>query len=82
MLCFQLRDVKVRALAELLEKSNSSYFSYFRSIFQDVVAGNAVTCVCYHYSHNDNHSLLVFLVLHPSENSLITFAWQFMDDRL
>jgi len=55
MLCFQLRDVKVRALAELLEKSNSSYFSYFRSIFQDVVAGNAVTCVCCHYAHIDNH---------------------------
>jgi len=41
--CAQLRDAKVRALAELLEKSNSSYFSYFRTIFQDVVAGTTMS---------------------------------------
>jgi len=51
MFIVQLRDPKVQALAELLERSNSSYFSYFRSIFQDVVAGNDVTCLRYDYAY-------------------------------
>ena len=40
--CFfysQLRDPKVRKMAELLEKTNSSYFPSFKNIFRDVVAG-------------------------------------------
>ena len=36
----QLRDVKVRRMAEYLEASNSAYFQAFKVIFQDVVAGN------------------------------------------
>jgi len=48
--CAQLRDAKVRALAELLEKSNSSYFSYFRTIFQDVVAGTTMSAA-WLYTH-------------------------------
>lgn len=35
----QLRDTKVRKMAELLEKTNSSYFVSFKEIFRDVVAG-------------------------------------------
>ncbi|KAL8567548.1 hypothetical protein ACOMHN_054362 [Nucella lapillus] len=34
----QLRDPKVRKMAELLEKTNSSYFPAFKNIFRDVVA--------------------------------------------
>ena len=40
--CFnitQLHDVKVRRMAELLEKTQSSYFPAFKKIFKDVVAG-------------------------------------------
>ncbi|XP_064623162.1 dynein beta chain, ciliary-like [Lineus longissimus] len=33
----QLRDPKVRKMAELLEKTNSSYFPSFKNIFRDVV---------------------------------------------
>src|SRR6218665_2881421 len=35
----QLKDSKVVALAQLLERSNSSYYSSFNSIMCDVVAG-------------------------------------------
>ena len=35
----QLHDVKVRRMAELLEKTQSSYFPAFKKIFKDVVAG-------------------------------------------
>ncbi|KAK6170907.1 hypothetical protein SNE40_019193 [Patella caerulea] len=34
----QLRDPKVRKMAELLERTNSSYFPSFKNIFRDVVA--------------------------------------------
>ncbi|XP_070581054.1 dynein beta chain, ciliary-like isoform X2 [Ptychodera flava] len=34
----QLRDPKVRKMAELLEKTQSSYFPTFKNIFRDVVA--------------------------------------------
>ncbi|XP_013396327.1 dynein beta chain, ciliary isoform X2 [Lingula anatina] len=34
----QLRDPKVRKMAELLEKTNSSYFPSFKNLFRDVVA--------------------------------------------
>ncbi|GFN78401.1 dynein heavy chain 9, axonemal, partial [Plakobranchus ocellatus] len=34
----QLRDPKVRKMAELLERANSSYFPSFKNIFRDVVA--------------------------------------------
>ncbi|KAJ7340470.1 hypothetical protein OS493_003218 [Desmophyllum pertusum] len=34
----QLHDVKVRRMAELLEKTQSSYFPAFKKIFKDVVA--------------------------------------------
>jgi len=37
--CFQLRDPKVRKMAELLEKTGSSYFLSFKEIFRDCVAG-------------------------------------------
>jgi len=37
--CFQLHDVKVRRMAELLEKTHSSYFPAFKNIFKGVVAG-------------------------------------------
>ena len=35
----QLRDSKVRKMAEMLEKANSSYFPSFKNIFRDVVEG-------------------------------------------
>lgn len=35
----QLRDPKVRKMAELLEKTQSSYFPSFKKTFQDVVTG-------------------------------------------
>ena len=35
----QLRDPKVRKMAQLLEKTNSSYFPAFKEIFRDVVSG-------------------------------------------
>lgn len=35
----QLHDIKVRRMAELLEKTQSSYFPAFKKIFKDVVAG-------------------------------------------
>ena len=38
----QLRDPKVRKMAELLEKSNSSYFPSFKSMFRDVVMGRLI----------------------------------------
>ena len=38
----QLRDPKVRKMAELLEKSNSSYFPSFKSMFRDVVLGRLI----------------------------------------
>jgi dynein heavy chain len=38
-LFFQLRDPKVRKMAELLERTQSSYFPSFKNIFRDVVAG-------------------------------------------
>ncbi|BFZ02963.1 hypothetical protein BsWGS_06002 [Bradybaena similaris] len=34
----QLRDLKVKKMAELLERANSSYFPSFKNIFRDVVA--------------------------------------------
>ncbi|CAG5123285.1 unnamed protein product, partial [Candidula unifasciata] len=34
----QLRDSKVRKMAELLQRANSSYFPSFKNIFRDVVA--------------------------------------------
>lgn len=34
----QLRDPKVRKMAELLEKTNSSYFPSFKNLFRDVVS--------------------------------------------
>lgn len=37
----QLGDPKVRALADLLQKSNSSYYQSFKNIFEDVVAGKS-----------------------------------------
>lgn len=36
---FQLRDPKVRKMAEILERTQSSYFPTFKDIFRDVVAG-------------------------------------------
>ena len=35
----QLRDAKVRKVAEMLERANSSYFPSFKNIFRDVVEG-------------------------------------------
>ena len=35
----QLREPKVRRMAELLEKTESSYFQVFKDMFRDVVAG-------------------------------------------
>lgn len=43
----QLHDVKVRRMAELLEKTQSSYFPAFKKIFKDVVAGMCRTCMDY-----------------------------------
>ena len=37
----QLRDQKVRRMAELLERSNSSYFPSFKNLFRDVVSALA-----------------------------------------
>ena len=50
----QLRDPKVRKMAEMLEKSNSSYFPSFKNIFRDVVAGEdlAEHYTCYFSLHN------------------------------
>ena len=47
--CFnitQLHDVKVRRMAELLEKTQSSYFPAFKKIFKDVVAGKFFLAFC------------------------------------
>ena len=38
----QLRDPKVRKMAELLEKSNSSYYPSFKSMRSDVVFGRLI----------------------------------------
>lgn len=38
-LALQLRDQKVRKMAELLEKTGSSYFPAFKTIFREVVSG-------------------------------------------
>ncbi len=53
----QLRDPKVRKMAEMLEKSNSSYFPSFKNIFRDVVAGEN-----YNYVLHTMHSLHLYLV--------------------
>ena len=34
----------VRQMAELLEKTNSSYFNVFKEMFRDVVAGKRAEC--------------------------------------
>ena len=33
-------------MAELLEKSNSSYFPSFKSMFRDVVSGRSILLTC------------------------------------
>ena len=38
----QLREPKVRRMAELLEKADSSYFPVFKDMFRDVVAGEII----------------------------------------
>ncbi len=38
----QLRDPKVRRMAEMLEKSRSSYYPSFKNIFSDVVEGTDI----------------------------------------
>ena len=40
--CPQLRDPKVRKMAELLERTNSSYFPSFKNIFREVVEGRFI----------------------------------------
>ena len=37
----QLRSQKVRKMAEILERTKSSYFTAFKILFRDVVEGNA-----------------------------------------
>lgn len=37
--CLQLRDDRVRSMAELLEKTQSSYFLAFKTIFKEVICG-------------------------------------------
>ena len=41
----KLRESTVRQMAELLEKTNSSYFNVFKEMFRDVVAGKRAAIV-------------------------------------
>ena len=40
--CLQLRDDRVRSMAELLEKTQSSYFLAFKTIFREVISGECL----------------------------------------
>lgn len=50
-LLWQLRDPKIRKMADLLEVSNSSYFPVFKEIFRDVVEGMLIVLIIFDQVH-------------------------------